>query len=95
MRHIADFIEQLERGKDPFNIWVYSSNGHYSQFGNQGNKLRTPNLYKALEQHLQIIIEMNNDANGDAFLLLPEVHAVVPVAFRGGKVYSLTGPVAA
>lgn len=85
MRHIADFIEQLERGKDPFNIWVYSSNGHYSQFGNQGNKLRAPKLYKALEKHLQIVIEMDDDKNDDAFLLLPEVHAVVPVTFREGK----------
>jgi len=95
MRHIADFIEQLERGDDPFNIWVYSSEGHYSQFGNQGNKLRTPNLYKALDQHLQIVVEMNNDANDDAFLLLPEVHAVVPVAFHEGQVHSLTRPTAA
>ncbi|WP_036798935.1 hypothetical protein [Photobacterium marinum] len=95
MRHIADFIEQLERGKDPFNIWVYSSNGHYSQFGNQGNTRRAPSLHKALEKHLQIVVEMNDDASDDAFLLLPEVHAVVPVNFHGGKVYSLTGPVAA
>ena len=91
MRHIADFIEQLERGKDPFNIWVYSSKGQYSQFGTQGNKLRTPSLYKAIEQHLQIIVEMSDDA----FLLLPEVHAVVPVAFHEGQVHSLTHPTAA
>ncbi len=54
-----------------------------------------PNLYKALDQHLQIVVEMNNDANDDAFLLLPEVHAVVPVAFHEGQVHSLTRPTAA
>lgn len=91
MRHIADFIEQLERSKNPFKIWVYSSKGHYSQFGTQGNKLRTPSLYKAIEQHLQVIVEREDDA----FLLLPEVHMVVPVAFQDGKVQSLTRPTAA
>ncbi|UTV29738.1 hypothetical protein [Photobacterium atrarenae] len=91
MRHIADFIEQLERGKDPFKIWVYASKGQYSQFGNQGKQLRTPQLYKALDQHLQVVIETNQDA----FLLLPEVHAVVPVAFQEGQVHTLTQPNAA
>lgn len=91
MRHIADFIEQLERGKAPFNIWVYASKGQYSQLGNQGKQLRTPQLYRALDQHLQVVIETNQDA----FLLLPEVHAVVPVAFHEGQVHALTHPNAA
>ncbi|AJR06328.1 hypothetical protein C9J03_13505 [Photobacterium gaetbulicola] len=92
MRNIADFIEQLEKGNDPFNVWVYSSKGQYSQFSKQGNKISTPSLQRALNKHLQVVVEMNNESNEDAFLLLPEVHAVVPVSFRDGQVQSLTRP---
>lgn len=92
MRHIADFIEQLENGTDPFNIWVYSSKGQYSQFGKEGKKVRTPALQRALDKHLQIIVEMNSDDS--AYLLLPEVHAVVPVSFSDGQVHALTRPTA-
>ncbi|PSW20679.1 hypothetical protein C9I98_07480 [Photobacterium sanctipauli] len=91
MRHIADFIEQLEKEEDPINIWVYSSKGQYSQFGNQGKKVRTPSLRKALGDYLQVVVEINNDKE-EAFLLLPEVHAVVPVSFQDGQVHSLTRP---
>ncbi|MGF1687235.1 hypothetical protein L4C36_11165 [Photobacterium japonica] len=92
MRHITDFIEQLENGNDSFNIWVYASQGQYSQFGKQGKKIRTPALQRALNQHLQIVVEMNNDSSKDAYLLLPEVHAVVPVLFQNGQVQSMTRP---
>ncbi|MGF1684448.1 hypothetical protein [Photobacterium minamisatsumaniensis] len=91
MRHIADFIEQLENGGDPFKVWVYSSKGQYSQFGKQGKKVRTPSLKKALGDYLQVVVEMDSSKD-DAFLLLPEVHAVVPVSFQDGKVHSLTRP---
>lgn len=92
MRHIADFIEHLEKSNDPFDIWVYSSKGQYSQFGKQGKKIRTPALQRALNQYLQIVVEINNDSKDDAFLLLPEVHAVVPVSFCDGQLHSLTRP---
>ena len=92
MRNIADFIEQLEKGDDPFSVWVYSSKGQYSQFGKQGNKISTPALQRALNKYLQIVVEVNNESDEDAFLLLPEVHAVVPVSFRDGQVQSLTRP---
>ena len=92
MRNIADFIEQLERADNPFNVWVYSKKGQYSQFGKQGNKISTPALQRALNKHLQVVVEMENESPEDAFLLLPEVHAVVPVSFRNGQVQSLTRP---
>ena len=92
MRNIADFIEQLEKGDDPFSVWVYSSKGQYSQFGSkQGNRISTPALQRALNRYLQVVVEMN-ESEKDAFLLLPEVHAVVPVSFRDGQVQSLTRP---
>ncbi|MGF1756554.1 hypothetical protein L4D76_01130 [Photobacterium sagamiensis] len=90
MNNIADFIEQLESAKNPFSIWVYSSKGHYCQFGTQDNKLHTYQLQKAIEQHLQVIVEIHNDENENAFLLLPEVHVVVPVKFHGDQVHSIT-----
>lgn len=86
MKNIADFIEQLEKAKSLFSIWVYSSKGHYSQFGTQGNKQCTSQLQQAIEQHLQVIVKMHNDAHDGAFLLLPEVHAVVPVNFQDNQV---------
>ncbi|KLV03604.1 hypothetical protein ABT56_18580 [Photobacterium aquae] len=92
MRHIDDFIDQLENGENPFNIWVYSSKGQYSQFGTQGKKIRTPGLQKALRKHLQIVVEVVNDAEQEAYLLLPEVHAAVPVSFANGQVQQLTRP---
>ena len=92
MRNIADFIEQLERADDPFSVWVYSSKGQYSQFSKQGNKISTPALQRALNKYLQVVVEVNNESDEDAFLLLPEVHAVVPVSFRDGQVQSLTRP---
>ncbi|MGF1761178.1 hypothetical protein L4D76_25305 [Photobacterium sagamiensis] len=95
MKNIAEFIEQLESGKHHFNIWVYSSKGHYCQFGTQVNKLRTYQLQKAIEQHLQVIVEMHNDEIDNVFLLLPEVHMVLPVKFHGNQVLSITRPLAA
>ncbi|MDX1302239.1 hypothetical protein [Photobacterium sp.] len=86
MRNITDFIEQLEREKIPFSIWVYSSNGHYSQFGTQVSKPCTSQLQETIDQRLQIIVKMHNDG---AFLLLPEVHMVVPVNFHDGQIFSI------
>jgi hypothetical protein len=95
INNITDFIEQLESLEKPFSIWIYSSKEHYCQFGTQDNKLRTYQLKKAIEQHLQVIVEMHNDENHNFFLLLPEVHMVVPVRFHGDQVLSITRPRAA
>jgi len=89
MRNITEFIEQLESGKHHFSIWAYSSNGHYCQFGPHSNKLHISQLQKAIKQHLQVIVEMHNDEIDNAFLLLPEVHAVVPVNFHEGQISSM------
>ncbi|MGF1759220.1 hypothetical protein L4D76_15015 [Photobacterium sagamiensis] len=89
MRNITEFIEQLESGKHHFSIWAYSSKGHYCRFGPQSNKWHTPQLLKAIEQHLQVIVEMHNDEIDDAFLLLPEVHMAIPVNFHDGHISSI------
>ena len=94
MKNIADFIEQLESGKLHFNIWVYSRKGHYCQFVTQSNKPRTSPLQEAIENHLQVIIEIHNDEIDNAFLLLPEVHMAIPVKFHGDQVLSITRPLA-
>ena len=86
MRNITDFIEQLERAKSPFSIWVYSGKGHYSQFGTQVSKQCTSQLQEAIEQRLQVIVKMHNDG---AFLLLPEVQMVVPVNFHDSQIFSI------
>ncbi|PSU50463.1 hypothetical protein C9J12_03820 [Photobacterium frigidiphilum] len=88
MRNIAGIIEQLESGKQNFNIWVYSSKDYYCKFGSQSNKPRTFQLQKAIEQHLQVIVEMHNYEIDNAFLFLPEIHAVIPVNFHDGHVLS-------
>ncbi|MEH6533571.1 MAG: hypothetical protein V7735_19805 [Photobacterium frigidiphilum] len=95
MRNIADFIEKIESGKYHYVIWIYSSEGHYCQFNTQRNKPRTLQLQKAIEQNLQVIVEMHSDEIDNAFLLLPEVHVVVPVKFHGNQVLSITRPQAA
>jgi len=89
MRNITEFIEQLESAKHHFNIWAYSSKGHYYQFDTQSNKPHASQLQKAIEQHLQVIVEMHNEEMDNAFLLLPEVHAVVPVNFHDGQIFSM------
>lgn len=94
MKNILEFIEQLESGKHHFNIWVYSSKGHYCQFGTQSNKPRTFPLQEAIENHLQVIVEIHNDEIDNAFLLLPEVHMVLPVKFHGDQVLSIARPLA-
>ncbi len=95
MKNIAEFIELLESGKHHFNIWVYSSKGHYCPFVTQRNILRTSPLQEAIENHLQVIVEIHNDEIDNAFLLLPEVHMVLPVKFHGDQVLSITRPLAA
>ncbi|MGF1759221.1 hypothetical protein L4D76_15020 [Photobacterium sagamiensis] len=86
MKNITDFIEQLESGKHHFSIWVYSSKGHYSQFGTQVSKQCTTQLQEAIVQRLQVIVKMHNDS---AFLLLPEVQMVVPVNFHDSQIFSM------
>lgn len=95
MKNIAEFIEQIECGKHHFNIWTYTSTGHYEQFVTQSNKPRTSPLQEAVKQHLQVVVEVHDDEIDNAFLLLPEVQMVVPVNFDGNQVLSITRPQAA
>lgn len=95
MKNIFEFIEQVERGNHHFNIWVYARSGHYYQFVTQSNKPRTSPLQEAVEQHLQVIVEVHNEEIDNAFLLLPEVHMAVPVNFNGDQVLSIIRPQAA
>jgi len=91
MKNITEFISLLESGKHYFNIWVYSNKGHYCPFVTRSNMLRTSSLQEAIKNHLQIIVEINKNEIDNAFLLLPEVHMVVPIIFHGDKVLSITG----
>ncbi|WP_036799430.1 hypothetical protein [Photobacterium marinum] len=94
MKNIFEFIEQLESGKHHFNIWVYSNKGHYCQFDIPTNKPRTSPLKEAVENHLQVLVEIHNDEIDNAFLLLPEVHMVLPVAFHDEQILLSTRPLA-
>lgn len=93
MKNITEFIELLQSEKHHFNIWIYSSKGRYCQFVTQSNKPRTSPLQEAVQQHLQVIVEVHNNETDNAFLLLPEVYMAVPVNFNNDdKVLSITRP---
>lgn len=86
MKNIANFVEQLERSKAPFNMWIYAGNNSYSSLESKGNNKATLTLQNAIEHHLQVVVEMNESA----YLLLPEVHMAVPINFQNYQVTALT-----
>ncbi|WP_041394293.1 hypothetical protein [Photobacterium profundum] len=86
MKNIANFVEQLERSKVPFSIWIYAGNNSYSPLKAQENIKATQVLQNTIEHYLQIVVEMNDSV----FLLLPEVHMAVPINFQGYQVTALT-----
>ncbi|MCM0148608.1 hypothetical protein KCN56_08545 [Photobacterium galatheae] len=95
MKHIVDFIEQLEREEHSFTIWVYARNGKFSPFAEQGKTSATKQLQKAIDHNLQVVVELHTPADHSAYLILTEVHVVVPVLFHQGQVHSLNKPLAA
>ncbi|GAB6261326.1 hypothetical protein L4174_020775 [Photobacterium sp. CCB-ST2H9] len=95
MKHIVDFIEQLEREEHSFTIWVYARNGKFSPFAELGKTSATKLLQKAIDQNLQVVVELHTPADHPAYLILTEVHIVVPVLFHQGQVRSLNKPLAA
>jgi len=86
MKNIANFVEQLERSKVPFNMWIYAGNNSYSPLESQGNNKATQILQNAIEHYLQVVVEMHESA----YLLLSEVHMAVPINFQGYQVTALT-----
>jgi hypothetical protein len=86
MKNIANFVEQLERSKVLFNMWIYAGNNNYSSLESQGNNNAILILQNAIEHHLQVVVEMNESA----YLLLSEVHMAVPINFQDYQVTALT-----
>ncbi|MGF1879310.1 hypothetical protein L4D77_29130 [Photobacterium frigidiphilum] len=86
MKNIANFVEQLERSKAPFNMWIYAGNNSYSPLKAQENIKATQVLQNTIEHHLQVVVEMNESA----YLLLSEVHMAVPINFQDYQVTALT-----
>ncbi|QUJ70038.1 hypothetical protein KDD30_17965 (plasmid) [Photobacterium sp. GJ3] len=95
MKHIVDFIEQLERGEHSFTIWVYARHGKFSPFAEPGKTSTTSMLQKAIDQSLQVVVELLTPADNKAYLILTEVHMVVPVLFQQGEVHSVGKSLAA
>ncbi|WP_120512277.1 hypothetical protein [Photobacterium salinisoli] len=95
MKHIVDFIEQLERDEHSFTIWVYARNGKFSPFAEKGKSSTTRALQKAIDQNLQVVVELLTPAEHSSYLILTEVHIVVPVLFHQGQVHSMGKPLAA
>ncbi|EAS41614.1 hypothetical protein C9J48_22205 [Photobacterium profundum] len=86
MKNIANFVEQLEKSKAPFNIFIYASNNSYSPLDAQRSNKATQILKNAIERYLQVVVEMN----GSAFLLLSEVHMAVPINFQEYQITAMT-----
>ncbi len=88
MENITNFIERLCINKQPYSLWVYACNGQYQKLNNRMEIYSKSKIRTLTERHLEVVAIVGNDLKNNAFLLISEVQAVVPIKFNDGRLLS-------